>query len=363
TLAVLTSGALTAREISGILHLLSTLSPDIESVSSSEAYVDLKGCERLYGTWSAGPLGHLPFSISTSGTYIRHEDDCIPPARRILPPRRLRWVTALGAWLQRKVRRKTGLPLSVGCANNALVARCASHFIAPRGLGLIEPGAEEQFFRLLPLHNIPGIGTTIISKFHKWNVHTVAEAQELSPVLLCKTFGPTRGRKVGALLHGRQNVETTSSVLPRSIQRERSFWEPSNNRAFVEAMLHYLVEVVGDELRHRQLTAGKVHIKVQHPNSRSIRRRRPLNGQTDENRRIFEVARQQLRRQWRRNHRVQTIGIAVSHLRPNEGHQTGLLDQNSDVHRRLDRCVDGLRSEFGFDAIRRGPSIQLGDNS
>lgn len=342
-----------------IYSLLSELSPQAKQVAAGEICVDLAGCERMYGTWGAHPLGLVPFHSPAEGTYARDERQPIPPEKRTLPPRGERWITAIGTWIQRAIPRRIGLTVSVGCAANRLVARCASRLITPEGAVLVAEGTEERFMRQLSPEDIPGIGQSVMSKLQKWNVHSVAAAQELSRRLLRTTFGPKRGDKIYDLLRGTPPADLSSADIPQSICRERTFWEASNNPRFVEAMLHYLVELIGDRLRHQQLMAGKLHLKLCYEKSKPQRSRHRIDPPTDESNEIFHCARHQLSKRWRRNHRIRTIGVAVSNLCRTQERQTGLFAENDDRRRRLDRCVDQLRDRFGFDVLHRGPSIQL----
>ncbi len=342
-----------------IFHLLSQLSPETQRVSADEGFADLDGCERLHGTWSAHPLGFLPFANPTAGTYIRDGNRPSPPHKRTLPPRNARWITAIGAWLRRTIEHRIGLPVSIGCASNTLAAQCASRFISSRGLVWIQPGAEAQFFQLLSLKDIPGIGSSIASKLHKWNIQTVNAAQRLSPHILRTTFGPKRGIKIHRLLHGQPPHNGGSSDTPRKISRERTFWEPSNEYQFVEAVLHYLVELVGNRLRHQGLSTGTIGVRLCYQNAHAQKSRSSLAEHTDSNSRIFQSARHQLTARWKRNHRVRAVGLTASALRQTRKRQKKLFDSDNDRQRRLDRCVDALRDRFGFDVVHRGPSIHL----
>ena len=148
------AGALSGAIALLVVILLGEVSPAIECASLDEGYVDLAGCERLYGVWSAGPLGRLPFSNGLPGIYLRCEDSAVPPPERTPVPEPYRWIAAVALWIKRAVKARTGLNISVGCASNRLAAKSASGFAKPNGLALIEPGREADFFLRLPLEDI-----------------------------------------------------------------------------------------------------------------------------------------------------------------------------------------------------------------
>ncbi|MHC5035294.1 MAG: Y-family DNA polymerase [Planctomycetota bacterium] len=141
-----------------VFDVLSAVSPSVEQASLDEAYVDLRGCERLYGTWSARPVARLPFLRVARGIYRRSEKGAVPPERRVMLPERLRWVGAVGLWIKRAICAETGLSVSVGIGSNKLVAKTASGSGKPQGVTLVQAGHEADFFGMLDLKDIPGIG-------------------------------------------------------------------------------------------------------------------------------------------------------------------------------------------------------------
>lgn len=342
-----------------VFDLLSDVSPAVEKGSLDEAYVDLGGCKRLYGTWSARPLGRLPFSSPAPGVFARRENSPPSPSQRCVPDVESRWVSALAAWIQRTVWARLHLPISVGCARNKIAAKCASDFAKPRGLVLVEDGAEEAFFGLLSLEDIPGIGRSVRARFRKWNVRTVQEARRLPRPLLIQAFGPHLGEGVYDALRARGTAQLEEPDHPSSISRETTFWNASNDRRFIESMLHYLVQRVGNCLRSQGLAAGRVHVKLRYHDFKSARASRTLNSPTSSDQEIFEIAREQLWRRWSRSRRLRLVGVSVSTLRPAGAHQPDLFDDSEERNRRLDRCVDNLRERFGFSVVQRGPSIKL----
>jgi len=91
-----------------VFAVLEEVSPALERVGMDEAYLDLAGCERLYGALGAGPLGRTPFARGEGGAWMRREGRAAPPAGRSLLPRECRWVAATALWIKRRWRRARG---------------------------------------------------------------------------------------------------------------------------------------------------------------------------------------------------------------------------------------------------------------
>ena len=342
-----------------VFELLEGISPAVERASLDEGYVDLSGCERLYGTWSAGPLGRLPFCEDAPGVYVRRESQAVPPGRRTTVPQPWRWVAAMGLWIKRLVKARTGLNVSVGCAANKLVAKTASDCAKPNAVVLVAPGSEEDFFLTLPLGDIPGMGRAVLEKLRRWNVRTVADARRLPREVLGAAFGDRHGPAIHRALRGVGEAGLARPALPRSVSRETTFWEASNDRTFVEGMLFYLTERVGNALRRDALAGRTVHLRVRYDDFSTVVSSRSLREPTFQDEEIFGVARMLLSRRWLRSRRMRLVGVGVSGLRPAAQRQVRLFDDGGERRRRLDGCLDRLRERFGFGVVQRGPSIEL----
>jgi len=347
-----------------VFELLATLSPSVEQASLDEARVSLRGCERIYGTWSVRPLARLPFVKEAEGVYRRRERRAISPGLRATVPERSRWPAAVGLWLRRAVRAETGLSVSVGIASNGLVAKAAASFAKPAGVVVVEVGHQEAFFAMLPLNRLPGIGRATMEKLSRWNVRTVEEARRLPMELLEDAFGPERGPALYDLLRGRAPAQDAldphaRDELPHSISRETTLWMASNDYETVESMLFYLTERLGRALRRLGLRGRTVQVKLRYQDFTTVQCSRSLGEHTDRDEEIFAAARRLLRQRWSRGRRLRLVGVGLTDLRRVGNTQRALFDDGADRSRRLDRCLDELRQRFGFDIIRRGPSIKL----
>jgi len=338
-----------------VFDVLAEVSPTVEGCSLDEGYVDLTGCERLYGAWSAAPLGRLPFCRDGGGVYVRREARAVPPARRALTPDRCRWIAAVAAWIKHAVRARTGLNVSVGCATNKLVAKAASDFAKPNGLAVVPAGAEADFFLSLPLEEIPGIGQAVRDALHKWNVRTVAAARRVPAEALQGCFGDCAGRALYRALRGEGETELAAPSLPAGMSRETTFWTASSDRRFVEAEMFGLTERLANALRRQGLAGRTVHLKLRYEDFATVTLSRSLREPTCAEEDIFAAARGLLDQRWCRTRRLRLVGVGVSRLGPVSSRQGALFDDESERQRRVHRCLDNLRGRFGFDVVQRGP--------
>ncbi|MDE3181437.1 MAG: DNA polymerase IV, partial [Acidobacteriota bacterium] len=164
-----------------IHQIFSDFTPVVEMVSVDEAYLDLTGCERLFG-----PM-------------LRAADTLI-----------------------RAVKQATGLRCSVGASTSRIVSKIASDQAKPHGLLCIFPGCERAFLAPLPIRRMPGVGKVSEPKLRASGIKTIGDLQRQSVEDLKRRFG-----KFGEWLYQKslgQDIEAYSwREEARSISHETTF--------------------------------------------------------------------------------------------------------------------------------------------
>src|SRR5690349_14357425 len=99
------------------LGVVSDYTPLVERLSIDEAFADVAGCERLFGS---------PAEIAQT--------------------------------IRQRGRQELGLPISVGVARTKHLAKIASQVAKPDGLVVVDPGSELAFLHDLPVDLMWGVG-------------------------------------------------------------------------------------------------------------------------------------------------------------------------------------------------------------
>ncbi|MCK7470892.1 MAG: DNA polymerase IV [Desulfomicrobium escambiense] len=133
-----------------VMEVLGEFSPDVRQISVDEAFLDMTGTEGLWG----GPR--------EAGTRIKYE-----------------------------IRRRTGLTISVGGAENRYIAKIASGFRKPDGLTIVPAGEEADFMSRLPLEKLWGAGEKTQERFRDLGIRSVDQLRgSADPV--CQPCSETR---------------------------------------------------------------------------------------------------------------------------------------------------------------------------
>ena len=117
--------------------------PVVEGLSMEEAFLDVRGLERISGQ---------PVAIANR--------------------------------LRQRVRERVGLPITVGVARTKVLAKMASAAAKPDGLLVVEPDRETAFLRPLPIERVWGVGEASAAKLHSHGIATVADAARRSELEL-----------------------------------------------------------------------------------------------------------------------------------------------------------------------------------
>ena len=301
----------------GFMSILSSFTPDLEPVGIDEAYLDLTGFEPLYG-----------------------------PVRQ----------TALA--IKRRVREELGLVASVGIASCKVVAKVASDLSKPDGLIEVPSGQERCFLAPLPVRCLPCVGPRAEQRLKSIGVITIGQLAALSATFLKQTFGA-----MGQVMHRYANGLDERRLEPpspaKSISRSTTLIEDTLERRLLRAVLRYLSERVGAELRQEGKCARVITLKLRYADFETITRSRTLGETDDSDQAIFEVGAELLERALlERREQVRLIGIGVSGLVP-PGRQLSLLDPEPQRRERLHRAIDRIRRKYGFTAIEVGQTRLL----
>lgn len=203
-----------------IREVLAAFSPIVEPVSIDEAFLDLAGTERLYGT----------------------------PA-------------AAGQRLKERIFAAVGLTASVGIAPNRFLAKAASDFAKPDGLTVIAPGEEAAFLAVLPLEKAPGVGPRMRERLSRFGARFLGELARIPEEELVALLGAA-GRRLAALARGIDPTPVTPPPPPRSFGSECTLDRDTRDRDRLARLLLAHAEAVAAELRAAHAAARTIVLKI-----------------------------------------------------------------------------------------------------
>ena len=302
--------------------------PTVVVASIDEMFLDLSGCERLYG---------------------RDGDDHVDVAieRAVLE-------------LTTAIFDELGLPASAGIATSKVVAKVASSLAKPRGVMLVPAGVERDVLAPLPVRSFPGIGPVAEAKLRAAGFETLGDVAAASIEALRAIFGawaPSILRGVQGQGNGDLGRERPAFAehdpegeAIGSISNERTFREDVSDPASIESVLCGLCERVCWRARKRGVKARTVSLKLRYSDFHTLTRARTLFPTASELE-LYPIVRELLTAARTRPLPVRLLGIQLSNL--------GVFEQLPlfDGHEKVGAVVDGIRERYGFSMITLGTQL------
>ena len=296
-----------------IYRILKVYAPVVERGSIDEFYLDLTGCDRLYGD-----------------------------------------MLGLAGKLKEVILRETGLPCSIGIASNKLVAKIASSQTKPDGLLRIAPGRESRFLSRLPVKELPGIGETTHKKLREMGIRTIGDLARLPKSLLVNSFGKV-GESLWERARGMDMEEVRERERQKSFSQETTFERDSEDPLFLKTIISHLVEEVGYRLRKHGMRAKTVTLKIRYSDFRTITRS-TTGGEVDGDAEIYRIARELLEKAHTRRVRIRLLGVCLSNLTPAVEQKQLFENERERRKSSLYRSLDRIRDKFGL-KLHLGSSI------
>jgi DNA polymerase-4 len=262
--------------------------------------------------------------------------------------------------LREQVREEVRLSISIGIGVNKLVAKVATKEAKPGKQVLVTPGHERAYLAPWPARVLPSAGPQVAGRLERLNVAEVGEVAEMPMPLLRGLFG-ARGR----VLHEQSWGIDPRPVQPRArlqnVSRRTSFDPPTGNRAFLRAMLDYLLERAVSWMRFHGLAARGLGITLRYGDYESVAGRatfrRPLSQEPE----LREAARDRFERLYQRRLPLRLAGVELGPLVPLELSPALFPDPQAERARRLAECKDAIRQRFGFTSLLSGSALIMAE--
>jgi DNA polymerase-4 len=307
-----------ARIARHIRQIFLCFTPLVEPLSLDEAFLDVKGCEGLFG-----PAPDI--------------------ARQV----------------KQRIREETGLIASVGVAANKFLAKLATDLGKPDGLVIVEPDRVDEVLAPLPVGRLWGVGAKGEKRLHSLGLHTIGQLAALPEKAVVDQLGEA-GRHIWQLAHGWDDRPVVPDEEAKSVSTETTFARDIDDREVLRGWLLELVEQLGIRLRQHGLCTRTIDLKVRTSEFRTYLRSLTLPEATNITTVIWQAAvrlfEQRVPRDWLP---LRLLGVGASGLVRAGSVQKQLFDEEwRDRQRALDQAVDGIRRQFGSGAIRRGGGVE-----
>ncbi|HEU5490379.1 MAG TPA: DNA polymerase IV [Gaiellaceae bacterium] len=295
-----------------VFELFEDTTPLVEGLSIDEAFLDVRGLERLAGA---------PVDIAVR--------------------------------LQRRVLDEVGLPITVGVARTKFLAKVASAVAKPRGLLSVDPDEELAFLHPLPVERLWGVGRVTAAKLHARGLRTVGQIAALDEALLVYLLGQASGRHLHALAHNRDPRRVQTGRRRRSIGSQRAMGRRPKSFEEIDSSVIAIVDRVSRRLRTGRRRCRTVVLRLRFDDFTRATRSLTLPRLTDQSQEILAAARGLLAaaKPLIEARGITLVGLSLTNLEDADPVQL-TLTEDWRPHA-LDAALDQVKDRYGSAAITR----------
>jgi len=251
--------------------------------------------------------------------------------------------------LRNEIINKTQLPISCCLANSKTVAKIGTSFAKPNGSICIEPGTEAQFLAPLSIAKMPMLGKVAQEKLGAIGIKTLGELSKRNPKELEQILG-----KVGPVLWEKSQGICNSLVEPfreqKSLSKERTFSEDTNDFDFLNSVLIKLTEQLAYELRQDGKICSTVAIKYRFANFETFTKQKSI-AYAANDKTLIAAVKELFSSIYNAKEKYRLIGVKFSNL-INGTEQFDLFGLNQE-QLNLNKAMDAIRLKFGKNAVQR----------
>lgn len=299
--------------------LMQELTPLVQPLSIDEAFLELKGTERL------------------------HHD---PPARTL-------------AKFARRIEQEIGITVSVGLSYCKFLAKVASDLQKPRGFSVIGAAEALDFLKDRPVTLIWGVGKAFAATLERDGIRTIGQLQTMDETGLMKRYG-TMGQRLYRLSRGQDERTVDIDGEAKSVSSETTFNDDLCDYDDLVTHLRRLSEQVAHRLRKADIAGQTVVLKLKTADFKSRTRNRRLDSPTRLADRIFRTGMQLLDKETDGT-KFRLIGIGVSDLsNPDLADPPDLVDTQATRRAAAEAAINTLRDKFGKATVETGYTFGKG---
>lgn len=298
-----------------VMDTLADFSPRVEALSLDEAFLDMTGAQRLFGSPSA-----------------------------------------MGQQIKDAVRQATDLVISVGVAGTKYVAKVASAHDKPDGLTVVPPDRAKAWLAPLPVSRLWGAGKKTVPRLLALGLATIGDVANADARLLGRLG--SAGAHFHALANARDPRPVNRVRAAKSIGSDRTLVADVSRREDIELHLRRAADRIGRRLRAKGTVAFGVRVRLKTSRfemlSRQVALRRPVDLGAD-----LLSAGLGLLDEFDHPGPFRLVGMAAFDLAQREdARQLDLFEDGAE--RDLETTIDDLVRRFGRGAVIRARDLGAG---
>jgi DNA polymerase-4 len=307
-------------------QICSNYTPLIEPLSVDELFLDVSGCESLFGSSEI-----------------------------------------IGRKIKERVYQELEIKVSVGIAENKFLAKIATNLGKPDGFYIIPSKDIQKILYPLPVSSLWGIGKKTEELLKKSGIYQVEQLAKMPDSILENLLGKN-GKKMKLLAQGIDESPVTPPSTAKSIGKETTFSTNITEKVILVKELLKISQMVGYTARKKGYKGRTITLKIRFHNFITFNRSKTLENPTHIDDIIFKTVVELLDKIKHKKGGVRLLGIKLSNLTlGNERKQLKFLrdeeDKKDEKLEQLTQSLDKIREKFGTKAVTRASLLKIIKNN
>lgn len=298
-----------------VMEILNQFTPTIEVFSIDEAWLDVTGCESLFG-------------------------DSLRIAHKI----------------QDTINKKLNLSCSIGVSYNKLLAKMASDMKKPGGITVISHKDVPKKLWPLPVEKLFGVGPQMTKSLKSIDINYIEDLAK-APIELLEDYFGINGKYLHLWANGIDNTPVDPNSRLKAKSMGHSMTLPKNVTSYDEAkkIILLLSEEVGRRVRRENYMGRTVTLTLRDSSFNTITRSTTIS-YTNITEDIYDAAKNLLYKHWDKNIPLRLIGVSLSQL--TEAVQQMSIFDEDEKKQKLNKVIDEIKDKFGEKSIFRAKFLE-----
>ena len=307
------------------VEMLRQFSPQVQQYSIDEAWVDMTGTERLFGS-----------------------------------PR------LAAEKMRQRINDELGFTVNIGISSNKLLAKMAGDFEKPNKVHTLFPEEMEEKMWPLPVRDLFLVGPATEKKLKVYGIYTIGDLAKADISILRRRLGK-HGETIWHFANGR-NADAVTPEPQENKGYGNSVTTPKDivTKEQAHQVLLSLCETVAARMRKDDKCGGCISVHIRTNDFSHASHQAVLTGATNITGEIFEAACRVFDELWDRVTPLRQLGVQMTRLSAEPYQQydlfSGMSPERYERKLKLDETVDALRDKFGEEIIRRAKFAQDPDS-
>ena len=301
-----------------IMSIFKDYSPDVQQMSIDEAFIDLTGTEKLFGAPE-----QTAFKI------------------------------------KERVKKETGLTVSIGLASTKYIAKIASGYKKPDGFFYVRRGEETSFMLQLPLNKVWGIGQKSLEVLNKGGIYSTKDILYRDYETLEFQFGKNTADFLFDVMHNGGKDVFKTGRKSHSISAETTFPIDLTTSYSAETVLMSLAHEVFFRLLREESFSKTAVVKIRYNDFKTITVQKTLDTNILTLDSFFEVVKELFEKKYEEGKGIRLLGVGLDNVSKEEKPvQQSLFSDAAEKKQAVEKAILKLEKKHPEIKIQKARTIK-----